>query len=364
MSNNAINDFALKLMQYIGFPSISEPDFNTLALELFSLQFERVAPYRSLCLSRKATPDSVNDWTELPPVPAAAFKEFDLTSIAPESRTAVFYSSGTTASKRSRHYHHRESLRLYETSLRAGFAGAVGDIPHESLDFLSLTPTVKQAPHSSLTHMFTTLIQAGGGGESRFVGRVSPRGEWELDFAEARRRLESAVSRHSPLLVLGTAFSFVHLVDWLQERQLRLALPEGSYLLETGGYKGHSRELPKTALHRSLTSVFDVPAERILCEYGMSELSSQAYDCPRPGHPAGARHFRFPAWARVRIISPETGREVTPGESGLIQILDLANAWSVACIRTQDLGVRHEEGFELLGRSSRSEPRGCSLMAL
>ena len=108
-----------------------------------------------------------------------------------------------------------------------------------------------------------------------------------------------------------------------------------------------------------------VPADHIICEYGMSELSSQAYDAAIPTLPdmaQPARVFQFPSWARVRIVSPETGVEVTDGEAGLIQVFDLANVWSVLAVQTEDLAIRRGRGFELLGRSAEAGQRGCSLM--
>ena len=167
------------------------------------------------------------------------------------------------------------------------------------------------------------------------------------------------------MLILGTAFGFVHLLDELSARNLRLQLPEGSLVLETGGYKGRSRTMPKGELHALITERLGVEASHIICEYGMSELSSQAYDGEslkskvqslKPGRP-----FHFPPWARVRIISPETGREVSDGETGLIQVFDLANVFSVVAIQTEDLAVRRGDGFELLGRATMAKPRGCSL---
>jgi hypothetical protein len=53
---------------------------------------------------------------------------------------------------------------------------------------------------------------------------------------------------------------------------------------------------------------------------------------------------------------------VAVGETGLIRIVDLANAVSVLAIQTEDLGVRHPGGFKLLGRAQLAESRGCSLM--
>src|SRR5206468_11450043 len=137
-----------------------------------------------------------------------------------------------------------------------------------------------------------------------------------------------------------------------------------SRAMETGGYKGRSRHLPRAELHSLITQRLGIPASHIVCEYGMSELSSQAYDSEVRNAERGvrkeARVFRFPPWARVRIVSPETGREIAEGERGLIQVSDLANVSSVLAIQTEDLGVRRGAGFELLGRAALAEPRGCS----
>ena len=158
----------------------------------------------------------------------------------------------------------------------------------------------------------------------------------------------------------------MHLLDYLAENKLRFQLPENSRVMETGGYKNRSRILPKAELHTLITERLGVPRENIICEYGMSELSSQAYDAITQNSKLKTqnpdRQFRFPPWARVQIVSPETGREVADGETGLIRIFDLANVFSVAAIQTEDLGVRRGDGFELIGRAQLAEPRGCSLM--
>ncbi|MGP8020798.1 MAG: hypothetical protein ACLPRE_07410 [Limisphaerales bacterium] len=65
----------------------------------------------------------------------------------------------------------------------------------------------------------------------------------------------------------------------------------------------------------------------------------------------------------MQIISPETGRGVADGETGLIRVFDLANAFSAMAVQTEDLGIRHGDGFELIGRVQVAEPRGCSLMS-
>src|SRR5690606_35880757 len=108
-------------------------------------------------------------------------------------------------------------------------------------------------------------------------------------------------------------------------------------------------------------------ASHIVCEYGMSELSSQAYDSSIRNEKLkikNERVFHFPPWACVQVISPETGKEVGEGETGLVRIFDLANVYSILAIQTEDLGIRRGDGFELIGRAQLAEPRGCSLMTL
>ncbi|HEU5124536.1 MAG TPA: acyl-protein synthetase, partial [Verrucomicrobiae bacterium] len=202
--------------------------------------------------------------------------------------------------------------------------------------------------------------------ESVFLGNVADDGSWTLDFNRAVDYLRNAAEKAEPVLLLGTAFSFIHLLDYLVEKNLRFALPVGSRAMETGGYKGRSRALPKSELHALITDRLGIAASEIICEYGMSELSSQAYDAPpssEVGNPkTELRTLHFPPWARVQIVSPETGREVGEGETGLVRIFDLANVFSVMAVQTEDLAIRRGDRFGLIGRAEQSEPRGCSLM--
>jgi hypothetical protein len=334
-----------------------ENEFNTLALELFALQFKSNAAYQKICEVRRLTPKVVEHWTQIPAVPTAAFKKLDLTCLAPAEQTTVFHSSGTTEQSPSRHFHNAESLILYEASLWPWFEQNV----LQNCGLVILTPPPAQAPHSSLVHMFETVRQKLGADETAFVGKLAADGSWTLDFSvvveafSPRRQTPDARSQ----LLLGTAFSFVHLLDYLEEKDLHFDLPAGSRVMETGGYKNRSRSMPKTELHQLISEKLGLPPCNIICEYGMSELSSQAYDSAI--HP---RVFQFPPWARVQIISPETGREVADGETGLIRVFDLANVFSVMAIQTEDLGIRCGAGFELIGRATLAEPRGCSLMML
>jgi len=357
--------------------------FNQFALDLFALQFKHNGAYRKICAARGLTPETAGHWTQIPAVPTTAFKELELSCIPRDQRTAVFHSSGTTKQKPSRHFHCRESLELYEASLWPWFgqnAFANSKFKIQNSELVILTPPPVQAPHSSLVHMFETVRRNMGGASvparpSEFVGTVISDGSWILHFDTVIAALNSSLVTRHPSLLLGTAFSFVHLLDLLDEHDLRFRLPQGSRVMETGGYKNRSRAMPKEELHTLITDRLGVPDEDIICEYGMSELSSQAYAVTSDEwrvarNSKSSRHlspvnyrFQFPPWARVQIISPETGCEVADGESGLVRIFDLANVFSVIAVQTEDLGIRRGDGFELIGRAQFAELRGCSLMS-
>jgi hypothetical protein len=355
----------------------TEKQFNGLALSLFALQFTEVIPYRKFCEARKVSPEKIQHWNEIPALPTSAFKELEISSLKPEQHTHIFHSSGTTEQIPSRHFHNADSLAIYETSLLPWFqkhflgdwdelqeSEIVGPIDKPGMIFL--TPSPALAPNSSLVHMFETARRELGSRDSLFTGKLDEQKAWALDIDQTLFALRKSMCANRPVAILGTAFSFVHLLDHFAANNVRYRLAEGSRVLETGGYKGRSRSLPKAELHELITKHLGIPASHIVCEYGMSELSSQAYDSQIQNGKLkikNDRSFHFPPWARAQIISPETGKEVGEGETGLIRIFDLANVYSALAIQTEDLGIRRSDEFELIGRASLAGPRGCSLMS-
>jgi hypothetical protein len=329
--------------------------FARLALELFAFQFAHCEPYRRFCERRGATPDRIGDWRAIPAVPAGAFKEVELRCFPAERTVRTFRTSGTTAAARGAL--HLDTLALYEASCLASFRRhLLPDLPagRRAL-LLALAPPPDEAPDSSLTHMFATAIEAlGAPGSGFFVAGGS------LRLRELRAALDAGGA--DPLLLCGTAFAFVHLADALAAQGARLALPPSARVMETGGFKGRSRALPREALHAEIAERLGVPAARIVNQYGMTELASQFYDSVL-AEPRAPRRKLGPPWARVRILDPETDRDAAAGAPGAIAVLDLANTGSVAAVRTADLGQRVADGFEVLGREPGAEERGCSIAA-
>ncbi len=332
--------------------------FERLALALFAHQFEHCAPYRRFCENRDRTPENVARWQDVPAIPTGAFKELALTSFPIERAVHVFRTSGTSA--KTRGALHLDTLAVYEASLRASFLRHL--LPDRTDDtpvpMRVLAPSMKEAPDSSLSHMFDAVMtEVGAAGSRHWVV------DGGLDTERVVRELEAGCDAgDAPLLVCGTAFSFVHLLEALEKEGRRFALPPNTRVMETGGFKGRSRVLPRDELYAWIDDRLGVAAARIVNQYGMTELGSQFYDSVLCD-PRGPRRKLAPPWTRVRLLEPGGSEEVASGETGRIAIVDLANTGSVCALETADLGRAVGDGFEVLGREPGAEERGCSVAA-
>jgi hypothetical protein len=332
----------------------SDDEFNELACTVFEFQYEHCGVYRAYCERLKATPDTVSHWQQIPAVPTSAFKDFTLACFPAEDAVAEFHTSGTTREKSGRHFF--RTLQLYEAAIPHNFAAHL--LPDNArLPMMVLTPSPPEALHSSLSHMLGVVMREFGTVESAYYVE---RGQ--LCVERLVSALQEAERTRQPVFLLGTAFAFVDLSDHLMQHNATFQMAEGSRAMDTGGFKGRSREVSKRALYGQIEECLGIPPARVVNEYGMTELSTQFYDQTlREGRQTDRK--LAPPWSRVLIIDPNTGKEAKPGERGLIRVYDLANLWSAMCIQTEDLGVAAGDGFEVLGRAAGADVRGCSLNA-
>ena len=335
-----------------------ETAFSQMAVRLFSYQYERNAPYRNFCAHRGVSPASVSRWQDIPAIPTAAFKAAPLACFDVRHAAAVYHSSGTSGAGPGKHY--LQSLDLYNASLRPTFAAHV--LPDgQRLRMMLLVPPPAIAPHSSLSHMLAEVAREWS--EDQPVWAVDETGLRVRALMDTLRRSQQ---QGAPVALLGTAFAFVSLLDTCLTQGIRFALPPGSRIMDTGGYKGRTREVPKDELHCLYLRVLGVPESHVINEYGMTEMGSQFYDSAlrdAASGRAGPRYKAGPPWVRTMVMDPETMEPAAPGAIGLLRHVDLANLGSVVSIQTDDLGYAIGAGFQIVGRARGAEARGCSITA-
>jgi hypothetical protein len=313
-----------------------EERFESLALSIFNYQRRENPVYAQYC-DYLGTPERVDSSERIPAVPQIAFKRSEIRSFPAQQTQTEFRTSGTTGEGHGKH--HFPSLRLYEAAVQRGWD--YFRLPRQRWILFMQHPD--DAPFSSLSRMGAILA---GSERERFA--IAQDGSLEL------YRLREQLSNCTEALTLfGTALAYLNLLEKVPD--LRLPLPSGSMVMETGGFKGSGRDVAKRDLYDELSLRLGVGTDSIWNEYGMTELSSQFYSC------GVGRSHRAPPWVRFQIIDPETNKEAPAGKIGLLRIVDLANLWSVMAVLTQDLAIAQPDGgFLLLGRDPQALPRGCS----
>jgi hypothetical protein len=178
-----------------------------------------------------------------------------------------------------------------------------------------------------------------------------------LDLAALDEHVVRATLKGESVLLLATAFALVHFLDALDGAGFRL--PAGSRVMQTGGFKGRTREVDRATLQRELAQALAIEEGAIVGEYGMTELSSQFYEGTLVG--GSPNVYVEPPWARIVPVDPETLVPVGDGEIGIARIEDLMNVDSAVFVLAADRVRRTPSGVELLGRMPGASPRGCSI---
>ena len=308
----------------------SDAEFEQAALEVFHFQAEKCAPYKQYIELLGIDHHSVQNVEQIPFLPIELFKTHDIYcgSHAPEK---IFTSSNTGSTVASRHM--MSDLKTYELAFFSAFEQFYGDVKNWSI--YGLLPNYLQREGSSLIYMVDRMIARSGSGG------------FYLD--EYEKLLTDMAADPKPKILLGVSYA---LWDLAEQYAPKLT---GTIVMETGGMKGKREELPKAEFHKILTSAFGV--EKIHSEYGMAELTSQAYS-------AGEGIFYAPKWMKVLIRDVNNPLMIHPAPArGALNIIDLMNLSSCAFIATQDVGRTFDDGsFAVDGRLSGADIRGCNLL--
>ncbi|MGK4001043.1 acyl-protein synthetase [Sorangium sp. So ce1036] len=345
-------------------PSALPETFDELAVALARHQAAGCAPVARLYRARGVDVEALRRAEQIPAVPCDVFR-FARVAVHPkEADERVFRTSGTSLGAASRGEHPLRTTATYELAALAWGERLLWP-DGERLRVIILAPPLDEAPDSSLGFML-----------DRFAARLSGPASWhvrggELDARGFARACGEARDAGEPAIVLGTSFAFVHLLE-AELPSDATRLPEGSRVMQTGGFKGRSREVPAEDLRAAIARALGVPPAHVVGEYGMTELSSQLYEgtlaaalaragAPEVGARAAPGLYLAPPWVRVTAVDPETLAPLPAGAVGLARVVDLANVDSAVAIQTADRVRVTEAGVELLGRAPGAPPRGCSI---
>lgn len=318
-----------------------------MTLDLFKFQYKHNDIYRRFSNSTKANPEAIDSIEKIPFLPIQFFKS-DIIKTTGFEPQIIFESSGTTQTINSKHY--IKNLDLYKTSFTKGFELFYG--PANEWCIIGLLPSYLEKKtclpagrNSSLITMTEELIKQSGNALSGF---------YLDDHEKLYQTLLHNEILQQPTLLIGVTFA---LLDFAEKFNMQLSK---TVIMETGGMKGRREEITREEVHNILQKKLGV--KKIHSEYGMTEILSQAYS-------RGSGIFKCPPWMKILLreetdpLSIKKSSSIDKTETGIINIIDLANIYSCAFIATDDVGrLHHNENFEVLGRYDNTDIRGCSLL--
>jgi hypothetical protein len=313
-----------------------DEDFWEATFDTFSYQYENNPVFKEFIIALGRGHSPVRSAGDLSYLPVGFFRNHKIIT-AGQRQQMIFESSGTTGALPGRH--HVADLTLYERSFFKSFRYFYGE-PSDYL-IIALLPSYVERERSSLVYMADRLIKESHNPLSGF---------YKGNSAEIFKIISDGKSKGEKILLLGVSFA---LLDLAESGPADLS---GTIVMETGGMKGRRKELTRSELHFILKKNLNLGT--VHSEYGMTELLSQAYS-------KGDGIFYTPPWMKIVLRDPQDPLSLLnkTGQTGGINIIDLANLNSCSFLATGDLGKLHDDGgFEVLGRFDNTDIRGCNLM--
>ncbi len=316
--------------------SLQPAQFEEMALQTFAYQYTRNSIYAQYANAVGKPPEKVTSLKDIPFLPIRFFKSHQIVTGSFEP-AIIFESSGTTHTINSRHF--VKSMAIYTQSFMKAFQQFYG--PVSDWCIIGLLPSYLERRHSSLVVMADELIKQSGHSSSGF---------YLYEHEKLYNTLKLLEHQKQKTLLLGVTFA---LLDFAETYPLNL---RHTIVMETGGMKGRREEWTRLQVHEFLRANLGITS--VHSEYGMTELLSQAYS-------NGDGIFHCPPWMKVLLRADDDPLQLSATDSGIINVIDLANIFSCSFIATDDAGKIHADGgFEVTGRTDNSDLRGCSLMTI
>jgi long-chain-fatty-acid---luciferin-component ligase len=146
---------------------------------------------------------------------------------------------------------------------------------------------------------------------------------------EHLRRWKGHMTRH----IVGPPFLINRLLRCLEQEDINVRLDPYSMIITLGGWKRHTAEaIPEEAFRERCHDLLGVHAENVRDMYGMIESNMLAVECH-------LHRKHVPPWCYISIRDPgQGGKELAPGETGTIAILDALSTSYPGFLLTDDMG--------------------------
>ena len=353
-------DYAIESMLDRGTGTYDEAEFNRIALLEFEFQYHANTYYRDYCTSLARTPQNVNDWRQIPPVPSRAFKDNLVVSFPTEQAELFFMTSGTTdpAAKGQIYRDKRGAGLHYKANILATRTYLFPDV--ERMRVLLMVPSPEIAPHMGMAIGLHIMKDEFGTEDSAYL--ITKQG---LNVSLLISALREAEQTGRPLALVGATSGFVVLYRQFAAMGLRFKLPAGSRIADGGGYSGIFGDCSQNELLRLTKEYLDILPEYVVNTLGTAESATNYIDhtlyTAWLGLPQRPRCKALLPWTKVVAMDKDTFQPLPNGETGLLCLYDLVNRSTALAVQTDNLGYTTEDGFEIMGRAGGLTQEGAPM---
>jgi long-chain-fatty-acid---luciferin-component ligase len=149
------------------------------------------------------------------------------------------------------------------------------------------------------------------------------------EAVEHLRRWKGHMTRH----IVGPPFLIGQLLRFLEQENMKMPLDPYSMIITLGGWKRHTAQaIPDEAFRQRCHDLLGVRAVNVRDMYGMIESNMLAVECH-------LHRKHVPPWSYISIRDPgQHGKELPPGQTGTIAVLDALSTSYPGFLLTDDIG--------------------------
>jgi len=310
--------------------------------------------------------DTLDDWSQLPPIFANFFKQHRL--LSPTGADALELTSSGTSGQKSRMRYDARGLGAAQFMVERIFAQYGWITPHAPCNYLLLSYEPEQT--NTLGTSFTDQFLCGFAPANRVVYALRRNGDGhQFDLFGVIAALQAFAEEGLPVRIFGfPAFLWETLQRMRATDVPDVQLPAGSLAFFGGGWKARAaEEVPKQALYARIQQQLGINTRDCRDGYGAVEHAVPYIEC--------AHHrFHVPVYAKVYVRNPVDFSVLPYGQSGLLSLVSPYISSSPAhAVVMSDLATLHpgtscgcglaSDWFHLHGRAGTAAARSCAMAA-
>lgn len=341
----------------------SDEIFLRAVRENFSYQLENCGEYRSIAeYFGIGVHDlrNIRDISKLPILPTLFFKRNKIIS-SKGIYTATSF--GTSGGNKSEINFDAEALaNALKMSVKiAALRGLISPVPCHYI-IMGYKPSISNRAAVTKTAFGATLFTPA---LSRNYILKYKNNKYEPDFDGIISLVQRFGRSAFPIRFMGFPSYTYFLMKLMDERGIRVKLPENSKIMLGGGWKQfYAEQTDKQSFYSLSKKVLGIDDKNIIEFFGAVEHPVLYCDCPE-------HHFHIPAYSRVIIRDVDTLKPLPFGKVGLVNLITpMVKATPLLSVMTDDLGVMHSGKeckcgisspyLEIIGRIAPSDIKTCA----